>query len=110
MWHFDIRAMKPKKLAEGVELRIIPGKNMTMVFFHLQPGAEIPEHSHAHEQIGTVLKGSIELVVDQERRNINAGEAYHVASDVRHSGKCGETASEIIEVFSPPREDYHALT
>jgi quercetin dioxygenase-like cupin family protein len=109
MWHFVVRAMTPKKLAEGVEIRIIPGKNMTMVFFHLQPGAEIPEHSHAHEQMGTVLKGSIELVVGQERNDISAGEAYYVPSGVMHSGKCGGTASEIIEVFSPPREDYHAL-
>jgi quercetin dioxygenase-like cupin family protein len=109
MWHFDIRAMAPKKLAEGVELRIIPGKNMTMVFFRLQPGAEIPEHSHVNEQMGTVLKGSIELVVDKERKNINAGEAYRVPSGVMHSGKCGEAVSEILEVFSPSREDYHAL-
>ena len=79
---------------------------MTMVFFHLEPGAQIPEHSHPHEQMGTVLKGSIELIIDEEKRIVNEGNAYHVRSNVTHSGRCLGAVSEVLEVFSPPREDY----
>jgi quercetin dioxygenase-like cupin family protein len=78
---------------------------MTLVFFYLAPGAVIPEHSHPHEQIGTVLKGSLQLCVGTDERIVNPGEAWVIPSDVPHSGKNLEAPAEIIEIFSPPRED-----
>jgi len=105
MNHFVLKDMNTKKPAPGVEMRIISGEKMTMVFFKLEPGAGVPLHAHPHEQMGTVLKGSIELVVADEKRIVLQGEAYHVPSNVLHGGKCGEAPSEIIEVFSPARED-----
>ena len=86
-------------------MRVTNGEKMTMVFFKLEPGAGVPLHAHPHEQVGTVLKGSIEFVVADEKRIVREGEAYHVPSNVMHGGKGGESPSEIIEVFSPPRED-----
>ena len=105
MNHFVLKDMTAKTPAPGVEMRVINGKKMTMVFFRLQPGAGVPLHAHPHEQVGTVLKGSIELVVADEKRIVLEGEAYHVLYNVLHGGKCGESPSEIIEVFSPARED-----
>ena len=86
-------------------MRIIPGENMTFVFFNLAPGSVVPEHSHPHEQIGTVLKGSVELNIAGEKKIVTAGGAYHIRRDVVHSGKNLDVASEVIEVFSPVRED-----
>jgi quercetin dioxygenase-like cupin family protein len=105
MNHFVLKDMTPRKPAPGVEMRIINGEKMTVVFFKLEPGAGVPLHAHPHEQVGTVLKGSIEFVVADERRIVREGEAYQVPSNVLHGGKCGESPSEIIEVFSPARED-----
>ena len=105
MNHFVIKDMIPKKPGPGVEMRIINGDKMTVVFFKLEPGAGTPLHAHPHEQNGTVLKGSIEFVVADEKRIVREGEAYHVPSNVLHGGKCGEFPSEVIEIFSPARED-----
>ena len=105
MTFYDIQSMNPKSPTEGVEMRIIPGKNMTVVFFSLAPGALVPEHSHPHEQIGTVLKGSIELNIAGEKKIVSAGGAYHIPGDVAHSGQNLDYASEVIEIFSPARED-----
>ena len=102
---FVVNELEAKEIADGVELRIVSGKRMTMVFFHLAPGANIPEHSHPHEQMGTVLKGSIELALGEEKRIVKEGEAYHVPSNMIHSGRCLEASSEVLEVFSPPRDD-----
>jgi quercetin dioxygenase-like cupin family protein len=102
---YTIKKIEAKKPAEGVNIRVVPGDKMTLVFFYLSPGAKIPEHSHPHEQIGTVLKGSLELSIGTEKRTVNPGQAYVIPSDVPHSGKNLEAPSEIIEVFSPPRED-----
>lgn len=88
-----------------MEIRIIPGKKMTVVFFDLAPGALVPEHSHPHEQIGTVLKGSVELNIAGEKKIVTAGGAYHISGDVVHSGQNLAAASEVVEVFSPARED-----
>jgi quercetin dioxygenase-like cupin family protein len=105
MNHFVIKDMTPRKPGPGVEQRVIHGEKMTMVFFTLQPGAGVPLHSHPHEQIGTVLRGSVELVVADEKRIVREGDAYHIPSIVLHAGKCLEGPSEVIEVFSPVRED-----
>jgi len=106
MSYFRVKELEPKKLADGVEIRLVPAERMTMVFFHLEPEAEIPEHSHPHEQVGTVLKGSIVLVIGEEKRIVNEGDAYHIPSNMVHSGRCLGSNSEVLDVFSPPREDY----
>lgn len=105
MNHFILEDMTPRKPGTGVEQRVIHGEKMSMVFFRLEPGAGVPLHAHPHEQIGTVLKGSIELVVADEKRIVREGEAYHVPSNVLHGGRCGESPSEVIEVFAPVRDD-----
>jgi len=105
MNHFVLKDMTPRVPGPGVEMRVINGEKMTMVFFKLEPGAGVPLRAHPHEQVGTVLKGSIEFVVADEKRIVREGEAYHVPSNVMHGGKGGESPSEIIEDFSPPRED-----
>ena len=107
MSYFVVNGLEAKKLVEGIEIRVIPGEKMTMVFFDLAAGAVVPEHSHPHEQMGTVLKGSLEFTLGGEKRIVKEGDAYHVPSDMVHSGKCGDSPSQILEVFSPPREDYH---
>jgi len=105
MSYYLLEDMETKQPAEGVEIRVIPGERMTMAFFHLEPGAKIPEHAHPHEQMGTVLKGAIELVIGEEKRVVREGCAYRVPSNVVHAGRCLESSSEVLEVFSPPRED-----
>ena len=105
MTYYVLKDMETKQPAEGIEIRVVPGKKMTMAFFHLEPGARIPEHAHPHEQMGTVLKGTIELVIGEEKRVVGEGCAYRVPSNVVHKGRCLESASEVLEVFSPPRDD-----
>ena len=105
MSFINLQSLAVKTPAEGVEIRVVAGEKMTLVFFYLSPGAKIPEHWHPHEQIGTVLNGSLELSIGSEKRIVHPGQAYIIPSDVPHSGKNLEAPSEIIEVFSPPRED-----
>ena len=106
MSFFTVDQINPKKLVEGVEIRVVPGDKMTMVFFRIEPGTEIPEHSHPHEQIGTVLSGSLELVIGGKKQVVDEGEAWHIPSDVVHSGRSLDATAEVLEVFAPPREDY----
>ncbi len=104
MSYFTICELDAKSLSEDVEIRLVPGVNMTMVFFKMKAGAEIPKHSHPHEQMGTVLKGVIDLTIADVQKTVNEGDAYHIAPNVSHRG-IAQTEAEVIEVFSPPRED-----
>ena len=106
MNHFVLEEIEPKALADGVEIRIVSGERLSMVFYWIKPGTPIPEHSHPHEQIGTVLKGKIELSIGEEKRTVGPGEVYHVPSNEVHSGKCLDSEAEVIETFSLPREDF----
>ncbi len=55
MSFYNIGELTTQQPNEGVELRIITGTKMSMAFFRLKPGTAIPEHTHPHEQMGTVL-------------------------------------------------------
>ncbi len=105
MNYYKIQELAVKNPFEGVHLRVVPGEKMTMAIYRLEPGAGVPEHSHPHEQMGIVLKGSLELKVVKEKRILREGDVYHIPSNVTHCGKSGEDPAEIIEIFSPPRDD-----
>ena len=107
MPHYCTQDLKPHTPAPGVEMRVIHAERMTMVFFRVEAGTRVPEHSHPHEQVGTVIRGEIELVVGGESFTVRAGEAYHVPGNVTHTGFCPSN-TELVEVFCPPREDLPA--
>jgi quercetin dioxygenase-like cupin family protein len=89
-----------------VEIKSLTGEKMSMVVFSIAPGADIPDHSHPHEQMGTILKGSLELTIGDETKKVRPGDAWCIPSDVVHSGHCLDEATEVMEFFSPPRDDY----
>ncbi len=101
---YRIPEMDPISPAEGVEIRVFHAERMTMAFFLVEAGTRIPEHAHPHEQVGTVIRGMIDLVVGEESFSVRAGEAYHVPGSVPHSGLCRED-TDLVEVFCPVRED-----
>ncbi|MBN1825154.1 MAG: cupin domain-containing protein [Candidatus Eisenbacteria bacterium] len=56
-------------------------------FYHLvaEPGAKPPTpRSHAGEEAITVLKGSLEVVIGEERYRLKAGDSIHYKSDQPH--------------------------
>jgi len=95
-----------KALAPGVDIKSISGEKMTMVVFSIAEGSIIPEHAHPNEQIGTILKGSLSLTIGTEERIVKKGDCWCIPADVPHKGQCLDGPAEVLEVFSPPREDY----
>ena len=106
MTYYTIQEIQPQKPAEGVEMRAIHGERMTLAFFTIAPGSGIPEHAHPHEQIGTVLKGRLQLSIAGEKQIVAPGGAYHIPSNATHSGLCVEGPVEVLEMFCPVREDW----
>jgi quercetin dioxygenase-like cupin family protein len=106
MGFFHVRAVKSRKLSEEVEIRVVSGEKMMMVFFEIEPEGMIPEHAHPNEQMGTVLEGEVELVINGEKKTVRQGDVYHIPSWALHSGRVSGSPARVLDVFVPPREDY----
>jgi len=97
--------MEEKELVSGFKVRFIHSENMTFSYWRIEAGAELPEHSHPHEQVTNVLEGEFELTVDNKRKMLGPGSVVIIPPHAVHSGK-SLTRSRIIDVFYPIREDY----
>ena len=84
------------------------GKYMTFMKIRIDAGEIIPLHVHPNEQIGTCLEGNGQMISKGETFNIYSGDTWTIPSGEEHMFKAGESPVEIIEVWSPPREDYRA--
>src|SRR6056297_38035 len=93
-----------QKKMEGMYLRTIHSERMTVAHWDFEPGVELPEHSHPHEQIAILQEGELELTVDGEARRLQIGGVVVIPPNVKHSGR-SLTACRIIDLFSPVRED-----
>ena len=65
----------------------------------MSQGAELPEHSHPHEQVMQVIEGEFELTVDGVARRFEAGDLCAIPSDATHSG-IALTDCRILDTFS----------
>ena len=89
----------------GMRGKFLHSGTMTLVYWDVEPGAGIPEHSHPHEQVVNMLEGDFELVVDGIPHRRKPGDVLAIPGNVPHSGRA-TTRSRILDVFSPVREDY----
>jgi quercetin dioxygenase-like cupin family protein len=92
---------------EGGERRILSyGGAMMLAQFSFGAGVETAIHSHPHEQIGYVVSGAIDLIMDGRAPvHLTAGASYYVPSGVRH-GIVVHEPTVLIDCFMPIREDF----
>lgn len=98
----EVESREPFSGAEG---RFVHSERMTLVYWEFEVGAYVPEHSHPHEQVVNVIDGVFELTVEGETARLEGGMVVVIPPDASHSGK-SITECQIIDVFSPVREDY----
>lgn len=99
----------PMSTAAGVEMRPMFGEGFLTCWVTLEPGAGVAQHSHVHEQIGVVTRGSLTVTAEGETRTLGVNEAYLVAPDVPHAATAGPEGAELVETFVPVREDFREL-
>ncbi len=62
-------------------------------------------HSHPHHQLVYVVSGSLRVVVADKEFIANTGDSFVVDGGVEHQASALEP-SEVLDVFTPIREDY----
>lgn len=93
------------QLAPGVRRKTAAvGEKMMQVVVWFEKGAKVPEHSHVHEQIASVISGKLMFVISGKPWNAGGGESVMLKSNVPHSAEALEE-TWVLDTFSPPRED-----
>ncbi|HEX2609131.1 MAG TPA: cupin domain-containing protein [Flavisolibacter sp.] len=101
----EIHDLVSKEVISGYTGRALHTGTMTFMYWDVEEGAEMPVHSHLHEQIAHVLEGRFELVVDGVKKILEPGVVAVIPPHVPHSGRA-VTACRLMDVFLPEREDY----
>lgn len=102
---YEVATLEPRELQPGHHGRFIHSEHTTHVYWQIEAGARLPEHSHPHEQIVNMLEGTYELVVDGEPYTLSAGDVLVIPGGAVHGGSA-HTDCRILDVFSPVREEY----
>ncbi len=105
MYFYDPSERESKEIATGINVRTFWGDKMMLSVVDLAPNASLPEHSHPHEQVGTVIAGSVEFTIGGETRSLGPGRVFVIPGDLPHSGRTGPEGARLTEVFTPIRED-----
>jgi quercetin dioxygenase-like cupin family protein len=103
----NLDQIEGKEIVQGYRARFVHSENITLAYWEVDPGAELPEHSHPHEQIANVLEGRFELTVAGETWILEPGMVAVIPSQVPHGGKA-LTACRLLDAFHPVREDYRS--
>ena len=91
---------------DAVRARRVQGDRITLAVVELAANAVVPEHVHHNEQLGICLRGSGTFTIGGEAREIRPGVTWRILANVPHDLVVGPDGAEVIDVFTPVREDW----
>lgn len=80
-------------------------ENLMLVRHEMEKGWVGALHSHPHEQLVYVVRGHIRFTGNGKTFDARTGDSFVVPGGVEHQASALE-ASEVLDVFTPYREDY----
>ena len=95
---------------DTVKARRVQGERITLAVVELAPNAAVPEHRHAAEQLGMVIRGQMHFTVDGETRDLGPGGTWRILGDRPHDVVAGPDGAVVIDVFTPVRSDWDEKT
>jgi len=101
----NLDQIETKEIAPGYRAVFVHADTMTLAYWTIEAGAELPEHRHPHEQLSSVIEGSFELTIEGETKRLEPGAVAMIPANAVHTGTA-ITDCRIIDVFHPVREDY----
>ena len=110
MGFININDYQPIEPVPGCQMRTPFGEHLMLSYLEMDDGAEVPLHSHSHEQGGMLIKGTLDLTIGDETRRCQPGAMFLIPSGVMHKAVAVGGPVLVLDVFSPVREDYAELT
>jgi quercetin dioxygenase-like cupin family protein len=106
MGFIDLNAIPAIEPVPGCRLRTPFGQHLMLSHLEMDTGAEIPWHSHPHEQGGMLIRGRLQLSIGDETRIVDPGAMFLIPPNMPHRAVAVEGPVLVLDVFSPIREDY----
>ncbi len=89
----------------GVLMFATEAEKTTLSLVEMEAGAVIDEHSHPHEQIGYLVAGGGEFIIDGQAYSVRPGQMWRLPGNVPHKVIAGPDGLTAVDVFYPVRED-----
>ncbi len=95
-----------KEILPGIRIKtLVYGEKTLLTEVKMEAGSRLPDHSHPHEQTGTLVSGRMRLIMGNEILEAEPGDSWCVPGNATHRAEILED-TVVIEVFSPVREEY----
>ena len=103
---YNIKDLPTLEILPGCRTRVPYGEHLMLSYLEMDTGAEVPLHSHPHEQGGILVSGRLQLTIGEETRVCEAGSLFLIPPNVKHRAVAVDGPAVVLDVFSPVREDY----
>jgi len=87
---------------KGLKAYLSQADTHQILFMEFSKNVELIEHSH-ESQMGVVLEGKIDLVIDGIKYTYSKGERYFIPAGTKHSGKIYAGYADITFFNEPDR-------
>jgi 2-deoxy-D-gluconate 3-dehydrogenase len=104
--HWNWSAAPVERIAEGIERQILSGDRLMICRLSFAPRVVTPVHSHPHEQMTLIERGRVRFHVSGADRVAAPGDVLLFPSGVEHGATILDEPAVLIDIFSPPREDF----
>ena len=102
----DAKSFTPEP---GMKRQVLAYNDQLMLVRHsLAPGWVGARHSHPHHQLVYVERGSVRVDAGGNLFDAHAGDSFVLDGGIEHQVSALEQ-SEVLDVFTPLREDYRDL-
>jgi len=102
---YKLAEINSREIIPGYHGKLIHAQHLSLAFWEVEEGAEVPMHAHSNEQVMQVLEGQFQFTVGNVKRKYGPGELVVIPPDTEHGGKA-LTPCKLMDVFSPVREEY----
>jgi len=106
--HRDWSSLPVEQIAPGITRQMIWGERLMACRLTIAAHVVTPVHSHAHEQITLVERGRVRFTVEGDVKLVSAGDLLVFPSNCQHGATMLDEEVVLIDIFSPPREDFLA--
>ena len=95
-----------KRKFKGVEFELLSSGQKSMITkMNYETRGFVRFHKHPNEQAGYVISGKIRIQFANYDQVLISGDSYVIPENVNHRIEVID-AGEVVDVFTPPREDY----
>jgi quercetin dioxygenase-like cupin family protein len=95
------------ELVAGSYSRLLETRHLTISFLTMKANSRFELHKHDQEQCMIVISGYCDEVIEDKIYRLQKGDVVFLPSGISHGAFIRDEDCEVIDVFSPHREDYH---